>query len=182
MYWFVQSSFPIKYCVCVWRSFNLKRRAAFWMRPEDFKFCEIFLKSKNQCVGAQHLLCDHTFPVCITLVRGHDLIMWAEKDWVELLNHQFLSYWSQPHVPVVIFQFSKTIYPPKTPHWWLSVLIFYFRICSQKGYPGSPFTISIETKLLCELNDCLSRVSTLGFSKLVGGILVMKDSETGKQM
>lgn len=53
-------------------SFKLERRAIFgW--DKIFKSSEIFSSSANQSVRAQHLFCDQTFPVSVTLVRGHDL-------------------------------------------------------------------------------------------------------------
>lgn len=124
-----------------------KEEQLFGWDQRILNFVKFFWNSKISVLEPSICFVTRLFLCILHWLEGMIWLCGQKKGWVELLNHQFLSYWPQPHVIVVIFQFSKTVYL-QTPHQCLSVLIFYFKICSQKRYPGSPLTISIETQTL----------------------------------
>lgn len=129
------------------------------MRQEDFKSCEIFSKSPNQCFRAQQ-----PFPVSVTWVRGRDVTMRSGPARVKLLGRQFLPRWPAPASPSwVVFQFCEA-FAPQAPHQWLSLLV----ICSQRRYPCSLWTVSTETQTLCQQNDSSCNVRFRGWWEASG--------------
>lgn len=150
---------------------------------ETGRFCEIWwnlFKIPKSVWQSPASVLWPDFPVYIASVRGPDLIMWSETVLVKLLNHHFFFFFfwliGRSSLSWAVFQFCDTIYS-QTPHQWLSVSLFYSIIYCQKRYPCSTLTISVETQTYV---NRMTLSETLGFSKSLGGILVMRDNKSRK--
>lgn len=107
-------------------------------------------KSQNQCARARCLFCDQTSPASVPWARGRDVTVVGSSLGKIVKSSVFALL--APTSLSCGFAICETLYP-QTSHQWLNVLIFYFKICSQKEHRCTSWTTSIDNQMLWQQNE-----------------------------